>query len=578
MTSPAVTRAAILAALCFAVPAEAAWVDNGDSLCTAANEQSGCAMVSDGAGGALVCWRDRRNSGMGIDLYARGITSTGSLIGGPTGVPICVQTNDESNQAIATDGKGGAIIAWEDSRKTPAGSAIYAQRMRANGTVAWAANGVPVDTMPGYQLKPSLIPDGSSGVIVVWEATRSGRSQIYAQRLDSLGVVKWTANGLPVATTLTEETDPVAVTDGAGGAMISWYDARSTAGGYNSVYAQRINGSGAPPAPWPAAGVSIVDATDFPSLPTMAVNDSGGAVIAWEDYRDFGTNGADIYAQRVDGSGNLRWTLNGAAVCAFSGDQVSPTLTRDGSGGTILAWEDVRGGTTNRTIYGQRMLSGGTKSWATDGVLFCSAPQRRFYPKIIADGVGGGITTWQDYRTGVNTDIYAQRVTGGGALLWGSTGVAVCDTTNDQQLPVLVSDGGAGALIAWHDGRGGSLTSNYDIYVQHLNANGATWSTTAVDFSPVARFAIDSPRPNPASGPVLLAFRMPDAAPVEVAIFDLAGRAVRQLARGERYEAGAHTLHWDGRDESGALTAPGLYFVRARAGALSADARIVRIR
>lgn len=576
MTRQTLTWAALLATVLIAAPAHAAWVHNGDSLCTAVNEQSGCTVETNGSGGALVCWRDRRNGGTGIDLYARGISSTGTLIGGPTGVPICIAANDQSNQTMVTDGKGGAIIAWEDSRKTPAGSAVYAQRIRANGNIAWTVNGVPVDTLPGYQLKPTLVADGVSGAILVWEATRSGRSQIYAQRLDSLGTAQWTAGGVAVAPTLTEQTDAVAVKDDAGGAVVSWYDARSTAGGYNSIYAQRINANGSPVAPWPPAGVAICDATNFPSLPTMAANDSGGAVIAWEDYRDYGATGANVYAQRVDGQANLRWTLNGTAVCTFTGDQVAPTLTTDGAAGAIVAWEDVRSGISNRTIYGQRMLSDGTRAWTPDGLLFCSAPQRRFYPRVATDGTGGAIATWQDYRSGVQTDIYAQRVTGGGALLWTNSGVAVCDTTNDQQLPVLVGDGASGALIAWHDGRGG--TTNYDVYVQHVNANGATWSTAGIDWAPATEFRIESPRPNPASGPVLLAFRLPTATPVEIGIFDIAGRTIRQLARGERVPAGAHTVRWDGRDEQGALTAPGLYFVRARAGAASADARIVRVR
>ncbi len=50
--------------------------------------------------------------------------------------------------------------------------------------------------------------------------------------------------------------------------------------------------------------------------------------------------------------------------------------------------------------------------------------------------------------------------------------------------------------------------------------------------------------------------------PVDVRIYDLRGRLVRRLAA-EQMPAGAHALHWDGRDANGNETASGIYLVRA---------------
>ena len=57
------------------------------------------------------------------------------------------------------------------------------------------------------------------------------------------------------------------------------------------------------------------------------------------------------------------------------------------------------------------------------------------------------------------------------------------------------------------------------------------------------------------SVPVYQAF---EAIPVKVAVFDLSGRRLRQLADG-RLPKGLHELEWDGRDDRGALVAPGTY-------------------
>lgn len=52
-------------------------------------------------------------------------------------VPICVESYSQANAAMASDGFGGAIIAWEDYRNGDMD--IYAQRVDADGNVRWPA-------------------------------------------------------------------------------------------------------------------------------------------------------------------------------------------------------------------------------------------------------------------------------------------------------------------------------------------------------------------------------------------------------------------------------------------------------
>ncbi|MFN8548786.1 MAG: FlgD immunoglobulin-like domain containing protein, partial [Candidatus Eisenbacteria bacterium] len=58
------------------------------------------------------------------------------------------------------------------------------------------------------------------------------------------------------------------------------------------------------------------------------------------------------------------------------------------------------------------------------------------------------------------------------------------------------------------------------------------------------------------------------------AIYDARGAEVRRLA-GQVLEDGRVSLVWDGRDQGGRETAPGIYFVRAGEGP---SARVVRLR
>jgi len=161
-------------------------------------------------------------------------------------------------------------------------------------------------------------------------------------------------------------------------------------------------------------------------------------------------------------------TTQNTPICAASGDQRAPQIIPDGSGGAIITWEDPRSGTTNYNIYAQRVNSGGTVQWTTNGVAICTASGDQRFPQIIPDGSGGAIITWYDYRSGPNNDIYAQRVDSEGAVQWAGNGVAICTASGDQYRPQIIPDGSGGAIITWQDHRSGS--ANPDIYARRVNS------------------------------------------------------------------------------------------------------------
>ena len=90
----------------------------------------------------------------------------------------------------------------------------------------------------------------------------------------------------------------------------------------------------------------------------MVPDGFGGAIVAADVYMDDNSPN-DIYAQRVDHDGNLLWGPR-AAVCLAPNYQYAPVLAPDGSGGAIVAWEDYReSGMATRDIYCQRIGASG---------------------------------------------------------------------------------------------------------------------------------------------------------------------------------------------------------------------------
>ena len=384
------------------------------------------------------------------------------------GNPVSIAGNYQTNPAVTSDGSGGTIVTWQDNRSGK--YEIYAQRMNGDGNALWTINGVPV-CQQDSNFKPMIVSDGSGGAIIAWQSYRgSATADIYAQRINSSGNIMWSINGLPVCVVVFEQDTISMVSDGLGGAILTWQDYRSN-NGFADIYAQRINPAGT--MIWTANGVNICNQAASQRGPKIIGDGSGGAFITWFDNR---AGNYDIYSQRVGAAGAVQWATNGVATCTMSTDQLTPDICSDGANGVIISWSDYRS-STDFNIYAQRVGPSGAIVWVVDGVVLNNnVAYAQIDPKMVSDGLGGAIVSWTDYRTGTTADIYAQRVNSTGAVQWTATGVIICTASGDQIFSQLTSDGNNGAYITWEDHRN---AGNSDIYVQRIASNAAlNWAAT----------------------------------------------------------------------------------------------------
>ena len=369
---------------------------------------------------------------------------------------------------IVSDGSGGSIIAWYDYRNGSSNLDVYAQRVDSSGTPLWTPDGVAISTASGNQRWPTIASDGSGGAIITWTDARSGDNDIYAQWVDSSGSPQWTANGVPVCTASGGQQYSKVAIDGLGGAIVAWRDLRSSIDW--DVYAQRLDPSGSPI--WTANGIPLGIASGVQYDPEILGDGSGGAIFAWADAR----NGRyDVYAQRVNSSGSPLWTANGVPISTAPEHQNEVEMVGDGTGGAIITWSDMR--SVYNDIYAQRVNSSGLPLWTANGVPLSTAPGYQAWPAIVSDGSGGAIVTWHDRRSGIDYDIYAQRVDSSGSPLWTADGVSVCTASGGQTEPRIVSDGSAGAIITWQ----GLRSNRFDVYAQRMDSSGSPlWTADGV--------------------------------------------------------------------------------------------------
>ncbi len=440
------------------------------------NQGSGSLIIGGVAAGNIVSWGDTQIRAM---VPAGASTGSVKVVGGgaesnpsglvvlwtkenPENAVISTALNDQESPQLIPDGTGGAILAWEDSRGGTTFD-IYAQRVDSTGALLWSADGIAVSTAANNQRALQLIPDGAGGAILAWQDFRGGStSDIYAQRVDGAGALLWSANGIAVSTAANNQGVLQLIPDGAGGAIIAWEDFRS--GTSSDIYAQRVTSAGT--LLWPTNGIAVSTAVNNQNDLQLISDDAGGAIIAWQDFRSGPTS--DIYAQRVDGAGSTLWSGNGVAVCTAANGQGTLQLTPDGTGGAIIVWQDLRSGTTF-DLYAQRVNGGGGPIWPANGIILSTAANDQYSPHLVPDGYGGAIIAWRDSRGGTTSDIYAQRVSGAGLLLWPADGIAVSTAADSQGALQLIPDGAGGAIIAWQDPRSGT---NYDIYAQEISAGG----------------------------------------------------------------------------------------------------------
>jgi hypothetical protein len=313
------------------------WTPNGVVLCPSLAGYP--TLAADGAGGAVVAWADARNvttDPFDSDVYAQRVSSTGTPQWGGTGIPICIAPGETDDAAAVPDGAGGAIVTWRDSRNGAGNWDIYAQRVNAAGVMQWTTNGIALCTAPGQQDSPRLVPDGLGGAIACWRDGRGSDWQIFAQRVNAAGATLWSSGGTGVYTGAATALEPSMCPDGASGAVVVWSDLRR---GTGAVYAQRVSAGGVPQ--WVGDGVALCRASGGQGQPGLAPAPGGDFVVSWSDGRD---GRDDVYAQGLDGAGVPQWVGDGIPVAVAPNWQSQSVPVSDGAGGAVFVWEDDRSG------------------------------------------------------------------------------------------------------------------------------------------------------------------------------------------------------------------------------------------
>lgn len=502
-------------------------------------------VCTDMNGGAIVVWREKNS-----DIYAQRLDKFGNIMWDSDGVPICAEDMEQWPIEIISDGKGGAILLWQDYRELTdnisrdfASNTLYVQRINSEGRVLWNENGVQLsdfrirtDYIINQQIMQTyceeIISDAHGGAYICWAlAHDSLMSQThnliaYIQHVDSTGNCLWEEYGKPLLTGISKELSIVSDDSSGVYCYIS----------PDSVYRFGYDGN------------MIWDSALY--LPTK-----WSSTLISDGYGGFYAIGIQNYPgkvimYRVDRQGNKlldNWSYEDEK--GIEEDKLS--VYSDGHNGFLLTcvnYED--------TFHLLRVGPEGNILWENHG------------KSIDIPGIVDNFGNWFDLygKKDSTYRVYAKKYDVDGNSLWGESGVIVRIRTEDWGWLSpwsSTSDQSGGLIMVWSETR--HLTQYWDIMGQLINSNGqlgiVTNTIRSIDLEP-DKINLIKCYPNPFNVSTTFAYYIAESGKFNISIFDINGKMVYQKEYYQN-EPGDHHYCWFGQKNDNSLLSSGIYFVRA---------------
>ena len=230
-------------------------------------------------------------------------------------------------------------------------------------------------------------------------------------------------------------------------------------------------------AQWEYGGKWIGNYTSGTGLAMLTDSVTGNTFVGWSKL-----NGGDydIFIQCVDSAGYTLWDEGGMVV--YEDDYYTQwyvSLLLDGEGGVFVVWTDYRN-TPNEgaELYGQRISGRGGLLWDAEGMKLTGDSTGHTDPQLYSDGQSGFVAVYINH---INSgDIWAQRVNSNGQMLWDSTGISLTTANYLQYTPKTCRSSDSTFITIWVDWRD-SHDYDSDIYMQSFDLEGnVLWATNGV--------------------------------------------------------------------------------------------------
>lgn len=368
-------------------------------------------------------------------------------------------TNTQSQPEIAMNRDGSYVVTWQSFPQDNSDFGIYAQRFDADGLPVGGE--FQVNTFTSLkQTNADVAIDDSGNFVVVWESDRQDGSSfgIFAKRFNSSG--QTLSGDVRVNTFVTgNQLNPDVAMDADGNYVVVWESISQPINGATNfsrdVFAQRFDENGNPQGQ--EILINSFTAGDQED-PEVAMDADGNFVVTWES---FGQDGSaeGVYARVFDQDGDGQG--NDFRVNTFTtNDQLNPSVAINDDGEFVIAWQSSRqdGPLDVGGIYAQQFSSNGTPVGGEIHVNALFTPSAQQNPRVAIAGDGGFTVTWNGEGNGDSNGVFGQQFDANGERI--GQDFLINTTTvlgQEEQAIAMMPDGDF--TVIWKDG-GASLDKN----------------------------------------------------------------------------------------------------------------------
>lgn len=536
------------------------------------------------SGELLILWKENFSENRS-EIFIQKVTSKGVRLWSDFGIQL-TRLNKEIKQFSAeVDQKDNVtilLIAQESNNPT---TSVYLIKLNSTGKVI---NG-PIELLNSSESKISecrIKAVTENQYFINWLETKNSRATLFFSRLklkaDSVSVYKKNISKL------TENVLSFDVSLIGGDLYVNWYSHEKQ----RSIYHQLINSDGN--FKWGSEGKLVTTKRGHNSNPQFIVSNKN-IFVSWVN--EYG-NDKNIYAQLFDMKGNKIWKDAGLPVIEYEGDQFGQKVIYDYRDNYIVAWIDRRFNKQFGNIYAQKLNLSGELQWANSGIdLGTYTNSEKSYLNLLPDGQGGAIAIFKDKRE-KKTEIYGQKIYSTGTYAGQILGLK-CEPDGDavkvfwyaanenddvvyEVQKKTVSDNDWKTIADLR--RGNSSSINYYEYKDLPDANGLvsyrviqkSRGNQQVSETVSLEVVIEASdhilfqnTPNPFSETTSISFILPKEEFVEIEIYDVKLNLLGTITQ-KIYPAGKNTISFDAK-----RLGPGVYFYKMKAGDFVAVKKMV---
>ncbi|MCA9157444.1 MAG: DUF4347 domain-containing protein, partial [Planctomycetales bacterium] len=347
------------------------------------------------------------------------------------------QSTVGSQQAVAADGSGNYIVVWSDDGADGDGWGVFAQRFDSNGNALGSEFQVNVNSV-GDQ-KDASVAMNASGQFVVTFVNESGANKgIWMRRFAADGAAMDASDVyVNVGNVGGNQHSPTVAINASAQVVITW----ESAGTFKGIYAQAFDFTTTTSSNNISTGVITIETGADATAPSVAINDSGRYVVAWEQ-------GGDVYARRYNHGSATALSTKQDMNQLSDGSQSGVGIRADGS--YVVTFRSSSFGLYFRAANADGSLNGSSVS-----VTSATSAQA---PTISMDSSGAFIVAYQNSDPS-GQGVYARKFfSNNGAN--GSEFRINTSTDSDQQAVSIATLDGANFVAVW-SGKG-TQTNNVD--------------------------------------------------------------------------------------------------------------------